>query len=222
MKVFLMNLRDGTVLDGFELNDTSLAFATHHVNAWEDSQNVVFDIVTRPWDVKAHFMNIYTLLHHSESNDVAAKTVVKRIELNLVTQEAMVKDWPNKRGIPMLTTIDFPVINPNFVGIKNQFAYGWVSIDFWKQTLVKKDLVDSSKDKTWSKPSHYPGEMFFIPQPGGKSEDDGVLVTVVFDGDQQQSYLLLLDGKSFTEINHAYLPLVVPFSFHGNWFPELH
>merc|ERR1711915_251191 len=32
---------------------------------------------------------------------------------------------------------------------------GWVSIDYWKQTLVKKDLEDSLNDKTWSKPSHY-------------------------------------------------------------------
>ena len=58
------------------------------------------------------------------------------------------------------------MINPDFVGIKNQFVYGLASIDFWKQTLIKKDLEDSSKDKTWSQPSHYPGEMFFIPKPG--------------------------------------------------------
>ena len=67
-----------------------------------------------------------------------------------------------------------------------------------------------------------PGEVFFIPRPGAEAEDDGVLVTVVFDGEQSRSYLLLLDGQTFTEVNRSYLPFKVPFSFHGNWFPELH
>ena len=44
----------------------------------------------------------------------------------------------------------------------------------------------------------------------------------VFDGEKEQSYVLLLDAKTFEEINIAYLPYNVPFSFHGNWFPELH
>merc|ERR1712203_35299 len=74
----------------------------------------------------------------------------------------------------------------------------------------------------WSQNSHYPGEVFFIPRPGAEAEDDGVLVTVVFDGEQKRSYLLLIDGQTFTEVNRSYLPFKVPFSFHGNWFPELH
>ena len=137
------------------------------MNAWEDAQDVVLDIVTlTTWDPVDHFMDLDRVLHHPETNDVAAKTVVKRITLNLVTQGVTVKDWPNKQGQPILTTMDYPVINQNYVGIKNQFVYGTASVDFWKQTLIKKDLEDSSKDKTWSKPSHYPGEMFFIPNPG--------------------------------------------------------
>jgi len=221
-KIYLMNTRDGSVLDGFEVNDTSLKFTTHHVNVWEENQNVVLDIVTKPWDEKSHFMNLDTVLHHNETNEVSAKTVVKRVTLNLVTEEVNIADWPNALGNPVLTTMDVPSINPNFLGIKNQFVYGRASIDFWTQTLIKKDLLDSSEDKTWSKASHYPGEMGFIPRPGAQTEDDGVVVTVVFDGLQQRSYLLLLDGTDFTEISRVYLPIRVPFAFHGNWFPELH
>ena len=103
-----------------------------------------------------------------------------------------------------------------------RFAYGWAAIDYWRQSLVKKDLVDSMNDVTWSVDSHYPGEPFFIPDPEGRAEDDGLVVTVVYDGTAGFSYLLLLDGRSFTEVTRAYLPHRVPFSFHGNWFPELH
>ena len=89
-------------------------------------------------------------------------------------------------------------------------------------TLVKRDLEDPSGNAKWFKPSHYPGEMWFIPHPDGVEEEDGVLITLVFDGEKEQSYVLLLDAKTFEEINIAYLPHNVPFSFHGNWFPELH
>ena len=122
----------------------------------------------------------------------------------------------------MLTTMEFPMINMAYSGRKNRYAYGWVSIDYWRTTLVKKDLENSLNDKMWSKDSHYPGEMFFVPRPGAEDEDDGVLMTVVFDGEQRRSYLLLLDGTTFTEVDRSYLPFRVPFSFHGNWFPALH
>ena len=59
-----------------------------------------------------------------------------------------------------------------------------------------------------------------MPSPAGEGEDDGVLVTVAFDGEKEQSYLLLLDAISFKEIDRAYLPHIVPWSAHGMHFPE--
>ena len=49
-------------------------------------------------------------------------------------------------------------------------------------------------------------------------EDDGVLITVGFDGPKEQTYLLLLNAKDMTEIDRAYTQHVVPFSFHGIFF----
>ena len=221
-KMYLIDLRDGTVIDGFESEDPILTFSTHHMNAWEEGDEVVFDLACNPWDAMAAFMDIDTMLHHPETDADKADFVMKRVRMNVKTKIVEVEDWPNQQGIPMLNTVDFPVINNDYTGYKNRFAYGWVSIDYWKQTLVKKDLEDSMNDKTWSRPSHYPGELFFIPRPDGESEDDGVLVTIVFDGEKEQSYLLVLDGQTFEMVNYSYLPVTVPFSFHGNWFPELY
>ena len=221
-KMYLMDLRDGTVIDGFESTDESLVFSTHHMNAWEEGEEVVFDLACNRWDAIATYLDIETMLHHPDTDSDKANFVMKRVRLNLLTKSVVVEDWPNKRGIPMLNTADFPIINNDYTGYKNRFAYGWISIDYWKQTLLKKDLENSLNDKTWSRPSHYPGEVFFIPRPGAEEEDDGVVVTIVFDGEKKQSYLLLLDGQTFEEMNFSYLPHNVPFSFHGNWFPELY
>ena len=62
--------------------------------------------------------------------------------------------------------------------------------------------------------------MSFIPNPDPQSEDDGVLVTIVFDGERERSYYLVLDAVSFTPINKAYLQHNIPWSAHGLYFPE--
>merc|ERR1739838_777191 len=43
-RIYLMDLRDGTVIDGFESEDPNLIFSTHHMNAWEEEDEVVFDL----------------------------------------------------------------------------------------------------------------------------------------------------------------------------------
>ena len=62
--------------------------------------------------------------------------------------------------------------------------------------------------------------MHFLPQPDSNAEDDGTLITIGFDGPREQSYLLLMDAKTFTPINKAYLPHNIPWSAHGMHFPE--
>ena len=192
------------------------------MNAWEEGDEVVFDLATNPWDVMMSYMDIETMLNHPETDAETSEQVMKRVRLMKETREVVVEDWPNESDLPMMSTMDFPIINEMYSGYKNRYTYGWVGIDYWKQTLIKKDLEDSTNYKLWFTESHYPGELFFIPNPTGTAEDDGVLVTIVFDGEREQSYVLVLDGQTFTEINRSYLPYNVPFSFHGNWFPELH
>ena len=59
-----------------------------------------------------------------------------------------------------------------------------------------------------------------MPNPAATSEDDGVLVTLAFDGEKEKSYLLILDAKTFTPLNSAFTPYRIPYSFHGNFFAE--
>ena len=221
-RFFLINLNDGSVIDGFESDNPFLVFSAHHVNAWEEGSEVVLDLGCSPWDIFTTLFDMETMLNQTLTDRDTADFVIKRVRLNIAEKSVSVEDWPNALGIPMLTTMEFPMINMEYSGRKNRYAYGWVSIDYWRTTLVKKDLENSLNDKMWSKDSHYPGEMFFVPRPGAEDEDDGVLMTVVFDGEQRRSYLLLLDGTTFTEVDRSYLPFRVPFSFHGNWFPALH
>ena len=221
-RFFLINLHDGSVVDGFETDDPELVFCAHHINAWEEGDEVVLDLSFSPWDIFTSIFDMENMLNQTLTDRVAADYIVKRVRLNRTDRSVGVEDWPNALGVAMLNTLEFPTINMAYSGRRNRYVYGWVSIDYWRQTLVKKDLEDSRLDKTWSVASHYPGELFFVGRPGAEAEDDGILLTVVFDGERGVSYLLLLDAETFTEVDRSYLPYRIPFSFHGNWFPELH
>ena len=59
-----------------------------------------------------------------------------------------------------------------------------------------------------------------LPISGAKDEDDGILSSIVFDGEREQSYLLLLDARTLTTLARAYLPMNLPWSAHGMHFPE--
>jgi carotenoid cleavage dioxygenase-like enzyme len=70
----------------------------------------------------------------------------------------------------------------------------------------------------WCESGVFCGEPVFVPEPGG-DEGDGVVLSVVLDPDREQSFLLVLDAGSFEERARAWLPHVLPFDFHGQFYP---
>jgi carotenoid cleavage dioxygenase-like enzyme len=72
----------------------------------------------------------------------------------------------------------------------------------------------------WREEGCYPSEVTFIPDPLGMAEDDGTLLTIVYDGGRHESFLLGLDARSLSETFRAYTGARIPISFHGNFFPR--
>ena len=64
-----------------------------------------------------------------------------------------------------------------------------------------------------------PAEPKFVARPGAITEDDGWLLTVMFDSDTQQSQLVILDARDLHKGPVALLQFahVVPSSLHGCW-----
>lgn len=98
--------------------------------------------------------------------------------------------------------------------------YGWSAFDYSRTALIKKNTCDATQDKVLYTENHYSSEMFFIANPDAKSEDDGVLITISYDGEYEKSYFLVIDALSFTIIDKAWLPHNIPWSAHGMHFPE--
>ena len=82
------------------------------------------------------------------------------------------------------SSADFPIINPEFSGIKNTHVYAAASSgsrpslpNFPFDTVAKLNLLDRSV-RTWSVGRRrFIGEPIFVPK-GGADEDDGYLLVV--------------------------------------------
>ncbi len=77
----------------------------------------------------------------------------------------------------------------------------------------------------------YAQESRFVPRAGGVSEDDGWILSYVFDESQlgedgecipgARSKLWIIDAKNMTDIvAQIHLPQRVPYGLHGSWFSE--
>ncbi|SNZ18043.1 Carotenoid cleavage dioxygenase [Natronoarchaeum philippinense] len=87
--------------------------------------------------------------------------------------------------------------------------------------LIKVD-VGTGDARTWSEAGVHPGEPVFVPAPPGRrdGEDDGVVLSVVLDTDEERSALVVLDAVDLSVRARAPLPHALPIGFHGQFYRD--
>jgi carotenoid cleavage dioxygenase-like enzyme len=123
------------------------------------------------------------------------------------------------------TPVEFPRIDAAVAGLPHRYGYctrlGDRADDPTLRGLVKYDL--QRDESTRYEPGEYraPGEPVFVRAADGRGEDEGWVLSVVFDATRDASDLLILDATSFAgpPVATVHLPARVPFGFHGSWLP---
>jgi carotenoid cleavage oxygenase len=121
--------------------------------------------------------------------------------------------------------VEFPRIDDAVAGRPHRFGYctrlGEHPEAPTFEGLVKYDLVRD--ESTRFDPGEYrsPGEPVFVRAADGRGEDEGWVLSVVFDAARGASDLVILDATSFAgpPVATVHLPARVPFGFHGSWVP---
>ena len=113
-------------------------------------------------------------------------------------------------------TPELPTIASSRVTKKHRYIYGVndSGLSTFADSIVKYDAQNHTV-KRWSKHGHTAGEAIFVPDPQSDEEDGGVLLTVVLDGIEGKSYLLVLNARDLTEVAKAHVDGVVGLAFHG-------
>jgi beta,beta-carotene 9',10'-dioxygenase len=195
---------------------TEAFFSFHHVNAFEKEGKLMVDLAAYP---DADIIDQY-YINRLESPE---------LELPFGRMERFVLDLEDgkllERKVLSEACIELPHID--YAGYHGNPDYRYVygcgikpekRNEFYNQ-LVKID-VQTGQHLTWYQPGCYPGEGVFVPRPDRQAEDDGLLLSVVLDADQRNSFLLILNAQDLQEIGRAELPHAMLFGYHGKFLPQ--
>ncbi len=152
-------------------------FAFHHVNAFEDGDGLVIDMVAYP---DATIIDQLYLARLRAGTPLTATGRLTRFELKLGGNGTV------RRRELAPTPIELPRINyASCAGEPYRYVWGTgieAEGDFL-DSIVKIDLATSSFTR-WYVKGCYPGEPVFVPAPSAKAEDDGVLLSLVLDAEK--------------------------------------
>lgn len=190
-------------------------FAFHHVNAWESDGAVHVDVCA--YDDPDVIDALY--LDRARSGFAADASVDARLRRYRVPLDGGAVTGETLAGEPL----ELPRVNyREHNGRPYRYVYGASRNPLAGRFLDQLAKIDTAtrEVRVWREPDTFPGEPVFVAAPDARSEDDGVILSVVLDARRETSFLLCLDAASFTELARAEVPQVVPFGFHGQFLRD--
>jgi carotenoid cleavage dioxygenase len=180
--------------------DVKPGFISHCLNAYEDGNHVVLDVVRAPRLMTACELYRYTL----------------DLQTGRATERVLDSRF-----------VDFPRVHPTFDGRPYRYGYAvelseW-STGSWQRTVLQKFDVRSGTSCAHDfGPARVAGECVLAPRPGGTEEDDGWAVAFVYDRAREASDLVILDARCFDgePLATIRLPCRVPIGLHGACIPD--
>lgn len=144
-------------------------------------------------------------------------------------RSAVLERWEIEPSTGRVTTtqldnleVEWPRVDDRVVGRPYRFGYCAAPPVAATAYLVRYDLERGMR-AVWS-----PGEgqrvsePVFVPDPKGRAEDEGFVLSIVSDRDGESSRLVVLDASAFggRPVASVQLPFRVPEGFHGTWLPR--
>ena len=195
---------NGDDLRWFEVDP---CYVFHPMNAYEDGDRVVVDVIRHD-----EMFRPTTGAEPAETRPTLDRWTIDRPAGKVL--EERLDDRPQ----------EFPRVDPRVVGRPHRYGYtadAGRSFDYGGSAVLKHDLRTGAVAAHDFGSGRLPGEPTFVPATGG-AEDEGWLMTVVYDAVRDGSDLVLLDASDPTAapVAAVHLPQRVPFGFHGTWVAE--
>ena len=191
--------RNGTNTD-VTWYDIDPCYVYHPLNAYEDGDDIVIDVCRMAHSMKAGVADVPPYLHrwtiHQKSGTVS---------------ESQLDDH----------AVDFPRVPDALVGLKHRYGY---TAEFGNgepaaTAFRKYDLQTGQSTAHELGAGRAGGEPVFVPAAGASAEDDGYLLSFVYDGPSNKSELIIVDASNMgaDPVARVHLPVRVPAGFHGSW-----
>ena len=118
--------------------------------------------------------------------------------------------------------VEFPRHRGSLTSRAYQFGYATSPNDNPNWPTLKYDLHTGARTAFDHGPGRGAGEPVFVSRPDATAEDDGWLVTLVYDDNDMSTEFVVLDAQDFARgyVARVKLPQRVPYGFHGNWVSD--
>ena len=203
-------------------------FNFHFANAYEKDGEVTFDVVRcsemQLGDTSANDKPIWMVV------DYAKEVPYTKLVRYTFRPSTSGSSFTYSSKVLSDTQVDFTSVAPAVSCKPHRYVYGACGSSMTKpsppQGLVKIDCQDETQmnEQKWLGERHeWLGETIFAPKPNCTDEDEGYLLSYLFNGVTKSSELVIFDAKDIVSgpIQRLALPTNVPLGLHGTWVPDL-
>ncbi|MEM7079429.1 MAG: carotenoid oxygenase family protein [Pseudomonadota bacterium] len=194
--------RDGSNAD-VVWYDIDPCYVYHPLNAYEDGDDIVIDVCRMAHSMKPGVAEVNPVLHRWTIHQGQG-----RVSESQLAEHA----------------VEFPRVADAVVGIKHRYGY---TAEFGggqpaAVAFRKYDLETGATSAHRLAPGCSGGEPVFVPAEGATAEDDGYLLSFVYDKAENRSDLVILDASDMAKdpVASVHLPVRVPAGFHGSWIAD--
>jgi carotenoid cleavage dioxygenase len=188
--------------------DVNPCYVFHPMNAYEDGDNIVLDV--------ARFSHIWRDSPMDfPSPDLWRWTIDRK---SGKVSEEQVDD----------RSAEFPRVADSVIGLKHRYGYMMgMALDAnpddpmsTSGAILKYDREKGERSDIDFGRGRMGGESVFVPSANPNAEDDGYLMTFVYDAQSDSSQFVIMDAASMDNEPVASIDLPrVPSGFHGSWVP---
>jgi all-trans-8'-apo-beta-carotenal 15,15'-oxygenase len=202
-----------------QIIETESCFVFHHANAYESDGAITVDSVCYAGFPTLDPDTDFRKVNFAELPEGQLWRFTIQPETNTVTHQVITTQ-----------TCEFPTLHPNNVGQPYRYLYiGTAQAEQGNaplQTIAKFDLQTGTKTSWSAAPRGFVSEPIFVPKPSSvapEGEEQGWLLTMVYDGQCHRSELVILDAADLTQGPLARLRLShhVPYGLHGCFTPNV-
>lgn len=188
--------------------DVDLCYVYHPLNAYDDGDGIVVDVVRHE-----------TMFADDRYGPADHPPTLDRWTIDLgagKVREERLDDHPQ----------ELPRVDERLVGRRHRYGYApsfslaGASVQFGG--LVKHDLAAGTTVERAFDADQSAGEAVFVPESPDAGEDEGWLLSLVYDAGRDATDLVILDAADFSgaEVARVHLPQRVPYGFHGWWLAD--
>jgi carotenoid cleavage dioxygenase len=192
---------------------TDANYVFHVMNAWEDGNRVIADVMEYP--------NAPLFPNADGSAGAPARAILRRWTFDLAANTNTIK----RETLDDMAG-EFPRIDDRRAGLS--YRHGWFAARSNNAPDVRYDAIAHIDQSTGRRAAHVlpagdvTSEPVFVERSAKADEGDGWILAVVYRGSENRSDLVVLDAQNVEAgpIATAKLPRRVPFGFHGSWLGE--